>query len=52
MGTDLLFEIASIFFVDEYKVQVIPRAELLVDISEGGCEIESTEEQSNRYCLS
>ena len=51
-GDFLLFEVASVLLVDEDEVQVVPRAELLVDITERRREVESAEEQPDRNRLS
>jgi len=37
----------SVLFVDEDQVEVVPRRELLVDIPEGRCELETSEEESD-----
>ena len=44
----LLFKISSILLVDKHKIQVITSAELLVDIPERRCKVETTEEQPYR----
>lgn len=43
----LLFEIPPILLVDEYQVEVIPRAELLVDVSERWGEFEPAQEETD-----
>jgi len=43
----LLLEIPPILLIDQYQIQVIPRRELLVHVSEGWSELEATEEQSD-----
>ena len=44
----LLLKISPILLVDEHKIQVITGAELLVDIPECWCKVETTKEQAYR----
>jgi hypothetical protein len=44
-------EIPSVLLVDQDQVEVVARAELFVDVAEGGSELEPAEEESDRYCL-
>jgi len=41
----LLLKVPPVLLVDEDEVEVIPRAELFVDVAEGGCEVEAAEEE-------
>lgn len=45
-------EVPTVLLVNENEIEVVPRAELLVDIAEGGSELKATEEQPDRNCLS
>lgn len=47
-GDFLLLEIASVLLVDQDEVEVVPCAELLVHVPEGGREVEAAQEESNR----
>jgi hypothetical protein len=38
----LLLKVPSVFLVYEDEVQVVPDAELLIDIAEGRCQVEAT----------
>jgi len=40
--THLLLEVPPVLFVDEDEVEVVARAELLVDVAEGRSEVEAT----------
>jgi len=42
-GDLLLLEITSILFVNKHEIEIISRAELFVHITEGRCQIESTQ---------
>lgn len=46
-GNLLLLEIPPALLIYQNQIQVIPRAELLVDVSEGRCEFKATQEQSD-----
>ena len=50
-STHLLFEIPSVFFVDQNKIEIIARAKLLVDVAKGGRQVEATKEQTYRNCF-
>lgn len=52
MRSYLLLEVSSVLLVNKDKIEVISDAELLVDFSESWRQIESTEEQTDRDCLS
>jgi hypothetical protein len=43
----LLLEIPPVLLVDEHKVEVVPRAELLVDVAERRREVEAAEEEAD-----
>lgn len=49
-GTDSL-EVASVLLVDQHQIEVVTRAELLVDVSERRRELKAAEEETNRYRL-
>lgn len=38
-------------FIDKDQAEVIPGGILLVNFSEGGCEIEAAKEKPDRYCF-
>lgn len=44
-------EVSPVLLVDEDEVEVVARAELLVDVAEGWGELEPAEEQPDRYRL-
>ena len=44
--THLLLEVPPVFFVDEDEVEVVARAEFLVDVAEGRSEVEAAEEET------
>jgi hypothetical protein len=48
----LLLEVPSVFLVDEYEVEVVANAKLLVDFSERWCKVEAAEEETNRNSFS
>lgn len=51
-GDLLLLEVPPILLIDEYQIQIIPCAELLVDIPERWCQFESSQEQPDWNRLS
>lgn len=46
-GDFLLLKVASVFLVDEDEVEVVARAELFVDVAEGGRELKAAEEEAD-----
>lgn len=40
----LLFEITSLFLIDQHQVQIVAHRELLVDVSHGGSQIIASQE--------
>jgi hypothetical protein len=45
----LLLEISPVFLINEDKVEVVARRELLVDVAEGWGEVKAAEEEADRY---
>ncbi len=48
----LLLKVSPVLLVNENKIQVVAYAELLVHFTEGWCEVEAAEEETNGYGFS
>ena len=45
--TYLLFEVPSLLLVHQHQVEVVPHAELFIDVLHGGSEVVASQEQAN-----